>query len=96
MSSVLVGVIIQTLEPGPVHTDYSAKIRTASEHPPIFLVQLARMCTMVDVASYVNSAVNTIGWADSNVGHIKHYILCLLIQSQPKFIIDKSILRSLS
>ena len=86
------GVIIETVEPGFVDTHMvgTASQGAADHSPPRFLIN-ARKHAMISVEQFVNSAVNTIGWADKCEGHLIHYVSRLLCSMMSKASQDKKV-----
>ena len=88
----IAGVIIETVEPSFVDTPMVGAVSEGAEDhsPPRFLTE-ARKHVMISVEQFVNSAVNTIGWADKCEGHLKHYIIRLLGSMRSKASRDKAV-----
>ena len=88
----IAGVIIETVEPSFVDTPMvGAVAEGAGDHsPPRFLTE-ARKHAMISVEQFVNSAVNTIGWADKCEGHLIHYVSRLLCSMMSKASQDKRV-----
>ena len=77
---LILGVVIQTIEPGLVDTLMANRADVEKRRQP--KVMSAAKHTMVSVDKFVNSAINTIGWADAHEGHIMHYIVGLITKVQ--------------
>lgn len=79
----ILGVIIQTVEPGVVTTNMFAQLSSGSSKPLAHMVMAGKYAS-TSVDNFVKSAVNTIGWSNYVNGHVVHYMFDLIgsVQSE--------------
>ena len=88
----LVGVIIQTLEPGMVYTKFLADNYIKYFSRGRLTLRLSYKLTAVSAKSYVSSAINTIGWSTHCQGHLCHYLFDYIRLVAPNSFFDKMVM----
>lgn len=88
------GVIIQTIECGPVWTKMLDKALTM-DGLTLPSLESTKAMTAVSPDLFVKSAVNTIGWANHCNGHFLHWIAATSRYFIPKNVTDRQLLEGM-
>lgn len=85
---VVLGVIIQTLEPGMVKTKLLEHNHKSYKSSGGLMFRLGSCLTTVSVESFVASAISTIGWSSHCNGNFYHWILEWIAYLSPTCVSD--------